>query len=106
MKPAGRPVRPKISEFGPAWLRQQLARLLPDGRHAALCVAFSGGSDSTALLAALARLPGRRHRLRAIHIDHGLHARSAAWSAPRRAGGALARGAVQRARRARVAPAR
>jgi tRNA(Ile)-lysidine synthase len=80
VKPAARPVRRKISEFGPAWLRQQLARLLPDGRHAALCVAFSGGSDSTALLAALARLPGRRQRLRAIHIDHGLHARSAAWS--------------------------
>jgi tRNA(Ile)-lysidine synthase len=68
-----------MSEFGPAWLRRQLAQLLPAGRGAALCVAFSGGSDSTALLAALAQQPARGRRLRAIHIDHGLHADSAAW---------------------------
>jgi tRNA(Ile)-lysidine synthase len=80
VKRAGRAVRPRISEFGPAWLRERLARLLPDGRNAALCVAFSGGADSTALLAALAQLPGRRRRLRAVHIDHGLHPDSAAWS--------------------------
>jgi tRNA(Ile)-lysidine synthase len=80
VKRAGGAVRPKISEFGPAWLRERLARLLPDGRDPPLAVAFSGGADSTALLAALAQLPGRRRRLRAIHIDHGLHADSAAWS--------------------------
>lgn len=51
----------------------------PDGP---LCVAFSGGPDSTALLHALAALPEARARgLRALHVDHGLHAASAAWAA-------------------------
>ena len=41
------------------------------GEH--LLVAVSGGPDSTALLAALAELaPGRRLRLTAAHVDHGL----------------------------------
>ncbi|MBD8898080.1 tRNA lysidine(34) synthetase TilS [Rhodanobacter sp. DHG33] len=49
--------------------------------EAALCVAFSGGPDSTALLHALAQLPAARARgLRALHIDHGLHPDSAAWT--------------------------
>lgn len=47
----------------------------------AVCVAYSGGVDSHVLLHLLAshrhpQLPG----LRAIHIDHGLHADSAQWS--------------------------
>ncbi|KZC16543.1 tRNA(Ile)-lysidine synthase [Rhodanobacter sp. FW510-R12] len=47
-----------------------------------LCVAFSGGPDSTALLHALAQLPEARARgLRALHVDHGLHPDSAAWAA-------------------------
>ena len=47
----------------------------------ALCVAFSGGPDSTVLLHALAQLPEARSRgLRALHVDHGLHADSAAWA--------------------------
>ncbi|HKU79432.1 MAG TPA: tRNA lysidine(34) synthetase TilS [Rhodanobacteraceae bacterium] len=47
----------------------------------ALCVAFSGGPDSTALLHALARWPEvRERRLRALHVDHGLHADSAGWA--------------------------
>ncbi|MGH8112394.1 MAG: tRNA lysidine(34) synthetase TilS [Rhodanobacteraceae bacterium] len=47
----------------------------------ALCVAFSGGPDSTALLHALARLPEASKRgLRALHVDHGLHADSAMWA--------------------------
>lgn len=47
----------------------------------ALCVAFSGGPDSTALLHALAQLTEARARgLRALHVDHGLHAESAAWA--------------------------
>jgi len=47
----------------------------------ALCVAFSGGPDSTALLHALAQLPEARARgLRALHVDHGLQADSAAWA--------------------------
>jgi tRNA(Ile)-lysidine synthase len=58
-------------------LRQSL-----DGNPAnALCVAFSGGADSTALLHALAQWPQARARgLRALHVDHGLHAESARWS--------------------------
>ena len=61
----------------PAWVYSQLLRLHPPASSAALCVAFSGGEDSTALLAMLAPLaPGR---LRAVHIDHGLHPESRAW---------------------------
>lgn len=46
-----------------------------------LCVAYSGGPDSTALLHALAQLPEAQERgLRALHIDHGLHADSHAWA--------------------------
>jgi tRNA(Ile)-lysidine synthase len=51
-----------------------------------LCVAYSGGPDSTALLHALTHLPQARARgLRAMHIDHGLHADSARWAAHCRA---------------------
>jgi tRNA(Ile)-lysidine synthase len=46
-----------------------------------LCVAYSGGADSTALLHALAQIPQARERgLRALHVDHGLHADSACWA--------------------------
>lgn len=44
-----------------------------------LLVAYSGGPDSTALLHALAtRTP--RPSLRALHVDHGLHAESGVWA--------------------------
>lgn len=47
----------------------------------ALCVAYSGGPDSTALLHALAQLPAARAcGLRALHVDHGLYPRSADWA--------------------------
>ena len=47
----------------------------------ALCVAFSGGPDSTALLHALTQMPEARERsLRALHVDHGLHTDSGAWA--------------------------
>jgi tRNA(Ile)-lysidine synthase len=61
-----------------------------------LCVALSGGPDSTVLLVALHRRTGRWCRaeilnensqdvlplptVRAVHVDHGLYARSAEWS--------------------------
>jgi tRNA(Ile)-lysidine synthase len=44
-----------------------------------LTVAFSGGIDSTVLLASLRRLD-LGTRLRAAHVDHGLHSDSARWS--------------------------
>jgi tRNA(Ile)-lysidine synthase len=62
--------------FSPSALHQQLNRLaLP--ADAAVCVAFSGGLDSSVLLHAAARLG--RYRLRAVHIDHGLHSDSSSW---------------------------
>ena len=45
-----------------------------------LTVAFSGGLDSTVLLAALCRLE-LPARVRAAHVDHGLHPSRPAWSA-------------------------
>lgn len=60
-----------------ATLRQSLTDLPVQ----AVCVAFSGGADSTALLHALAQLPDAPARgLRALHVDHGLHADSARWA--------------------------
>ena len=52
---------------------------LPDGP---VCVAFSGGLDSTVLLHALSHAPRvRDHGLRALHVHHGLHDQADAWAA-------------------------
>src|SRR5699024_1003907 len=64
----------------------RLVRRLRDAlRHhadGALCAAFSGGPDSTALLHAMASLPEARARgLRALHVDHRLHDDSTDWAA-------------------------
>jgi tRNA(Ile)-lysidine synthase len=64
--------------FSPAWLERQLARLQPQG--APLCVAFSGGLDSSALLAALVQLKSATRPLRALHVNHHLRAEAAHWS--------------------------
>ena len=72
---------PRPEEFGARWLGRRLRELLPGFPERELCVAFSGGADSTALLAALARLRPRARALRAVHIDHGLHVDSPAWAA-------------------------
>jgi len=62
-------------------LRAHLCSALAGAPPGPLCVAYSGGPDSSALLHALARLPEARVRgLRALHVDHGLHADSAAWA--------------------------
>lgn len=62
-------------------LRAVLSNALASARPASICVAFSGGPDSAALLHALAHLPDARARgLRALHVDHGLHPDSAAWA--------------------------
>ena len=62
-------------------LEECLATLDPPATG--LCVALSGGLDSTVLLAALVAVRGttRSPPLRAIHVDHGLHADSAHWAA-------------------------
>lgn len=58
-------------------LHAHLERLAPGP----LAVGLSGGMDSTVLLHALAHTPVARARgLRAVHIDHGLHADSRAWA--------------------------
>ena len=59
-----------------------LGRLCPDWRERPLLVAFSGGADSTALLLALHELleESGRARLRAAHVNHGLHPDSGDWA--------------------------
>lgn len=51
------------------------------GKPSRYVIAFSGGLDSTALLHAMVALRGEFDvPLLAIHVDHGLHKDSAAWS--------------------------
>lgn len=67
--------------FGPDWLATRLTALLPGFPRSSICVAFSGGGDSMALLSALAELRNRRGlRLRAIHVDHRINPASGAWA--------------------------
>jgi tRNA(Ile)-lysidine synthase len=62
-------------------LAQALDAIDPGWRGAKICVALSGGLDSTVLLHAMAALAaGTRANLRAIHVDHGLQAASPAWA--------------------------
>jgi tRNA(Ile)-lysidine synthase len=56
------------------------------GKPGRYVVAFSGGIDSTVLLHALASAKALRNvPLMAVHVDHGLHADSAAWDSKCRA---------------------
>jgi len=80
-KAAPRAVRRGTPGFGPRSLSRRLAQLLPGFPDVAVCVAFSGGADSTALLAALAQLRRPPLKLRALHVDHRLHPHSSSWAA-------------------------
>ncbi len=80
--------------FGPEWLAARLAALVPGYPDVSLCVALSGGLDSTALLAALADrersksaepVALRVGNVRALHVDHGLRPASKEWAAQCRA---------------------
>lgn len=67
--------------FGPDSLASSLKTRLGvrPGDH--LCVAYSGGMDSHALLHALTQLRDDfPFQLRAVHIDHGLHPDSQSWA--------------------------
>lgn len=71
-----------VAAFGPGPLAARLATLIDPFPGARVAVAFSGGGDSLALLAALAALARRRRGLavRALHIDHGLDPVSRDWA--------------------------
>jgi tRNA(Ile)-lysidine synthase len=70
---------PPADEPFVAQLRATLERWPAPAAGARVTVAFSGGVDSTVLLAALARV-ALRAPLRAVHVDHGLNPESAAWA--------------------------
>jgi tRNA(Ile)-lysidine synthase len=70
----------RAPRFDSRWLALRLRQLgVPSG--AQLCIAFSGGADSTALLAAAAGLRrALRCRVRALHVHHHLHAAADGWA--------------------------
>ena len=68
--------------FTNRWLAARLRSLVGPLRGRRLCLAFSGGLDSSVLLSALAALRAREgFVLRALHVDHGLQANSQLWAA-------------------------
>jgi tRNA(Ile)-lysidine synthase len=68
--------------FSTRWLATRLRELAGPLRGRHLCLAFSGGLDSSVLLAALAAVRTRSgFWLRAVHVDHGLHPQSRLWAA-------------------------
>jgi tRNA(Ile)-lysidine synthase len=82
------------ARFDAHWLKVRLRAMIGVLRARRLCVAYSGGLDSGALLSALAQLRTReRFALRAVHIDHRIQPQSGRW----------ARAACKRARALRVA---
>lgn len=76
-----------------AWLGERLEQLIGALHGVHLCVAYSGGLDSSVLLHALAGLRrAQRLQLRALHVNHHLQAQADAWAAE----------SARRARRLRV----
>jgi len=68
--------------FTPDVLAASIRELVPGYPDARLCVAFSGGVDSVALLHAAQVLASAEPclRLRALHVDHRLQEQSPDWS--------------------------
>jgi tRNA(Ile)-lysidine synthase len=63
------------------WLGARLEALIGPLRGRTLCVAFSGGLDSSVLLAALSPLRSRRRlSVRALHVNHQLHPHAQRWA--------------------------
>lgn len=70
-----------MTPFGVERLAEALAAIDPAWADGGVCVALSGGLDSSVLLHATADAARARSiRLRALHVDHGLQAASAAWA--------------------------
>lgn len=62
-------------------IETHLAAAMEIAQAGPIAIGLSGGSDSAVLLHALARsMPARERGLRAVHVDHGLHAQSAQWA--------------------------
>ena len=79
---AAGPRAPAPERFTTRWLASRLRSMVGPLRGQRLCLAFSGGLDSSVLLAALAALRAREgFILRALHVDHGLQANSQLWAA-------------------------
>ncbi|NGP53610.1 tRNA lysidine(34) synthetase TilS [Thioalkalivibrio sp. XN8] len=72
-----------MDAFSPTALWSALTALEDGSGERRLCVALSGGLDSTVLLEALCRLRERlpADGLRGIHVHHGLHADADDWAA-------------------------
>ena len=84
--PAAGASRAAATVFSAAWLGRRLRELAGPLRGARLCVAYSGGADSTALLAALTSLRARHHcELRALHVNHHLQPGAAGFARAARA---------------------
>ncbi|MCH8959696.1 MAG: tRNA lysidine(34) synthetase TilS, partial [Proteobacteria bacterium] len=70
-----------VSENLAGRLRQVLAAHLADPRRSRYCIAFSGGLDSSVLLALMTSIIAEwpDAALRAIHVNHGLYADADRW---------------------------